>query len=136
MALTKIQRQQVHSKFDGMCAYCGHEVLLKHMQVDHVIPQSRYVSLIKNEMVIDQLRHLTESDVDHIDNLYPTCRVCNKWKSNFDLEAFRREVSEQVKRLNDYSSNYRMAKKYNLIKETITPIIFYFERFLNGEQHC
>jgi hypothetical protein len=57
----------------------------------------------------------------------PACRICNKWKGAFDFELFRKEVSEQVKRLNDYSSNYRMAKKYGLIQETEKPIVFYFE---------
>jgi len=58
----------------------------------------------------------------------PACRVCNNWKSSHDLECFRSELLEQTKRLNLRSSNYRMAKKYGLLVEINTNIVFYFER--------
>ena len=44
-------------------------------------------------------------------------------------EAARIEYEKQIKRLNDYSSNYRMAKKYNLISEQPKEIEFYFETY-------
>ena len=66
--------------------------------------------------------------MDNIDNLLPSCRVCNKWKSSHSLEQFRKEIGEQIRRLNEYSPNYRFARKYNLINETPHPIVFYFER--------
>ncbi len=34
----KIDRQQVYDKCDGHCAYCGVEITLKQMQVDHIQP--------------------------------------------------------------------------------------------------
>ncbi len=99
------------------------------MQIDHIIPQYNFTQHIHNRFRIPKfLTHLTESDLNHIDNLHPACRVCNKWKSDHDLELFRSELSEQVKRLNLYSSNYRIAKKYGQIQETIEPIIFFFEK--------
>lgn len=128
----KIDRAKVHEKCGGHCGYCGVEIEIKEMQVDHIIPSSFYLHHIKNKHRVPSfLSHLTESDVNHIDNLLPTCRVCNKWKSAHDLELFRRELSEQVKRLNDYSSNYRIAKKYGQIEETPKPIVFYFETIYN-----
>lgn len=124
----KINREEVYNKCDGRCAYCGVQIKIKEMQVDHIIPTSFFQQHIKNKIRVPKfLSHLTEDDVNHIDNLHPTCRVCNKWKSAHDLELFRKEIEEQVKRLNDYSSNYRMAKRYGLIEETIKPIIFYYE---------
>lgn len=129
MAFTKQQRIEIHSKFNGHCAYCGNEILLKDMQVDHIIPQMSFVQHVQNKFRIPVfLSHLTINDINHSDNLHPSCRICNKWKSDHDLELFRSELSEQVKRLNDYSSNYRIAKKYGQIKETIQPIVFYFEK--------
>lgn len=125
----KIDRQKVFNKCEGHCAYCGEEIELKEMQVDHIIPVSFFFQHIKSKNRIPSfLLHLTEVDVNHIDNLFPTCRVCNKWKSAHDLEFFRKEIGEQVRRLNDYSSNYRMAKRYGQIEETIKPITFYFEK--------
>lgn len=129
MAIKKHIREIVYNKCKGHCAYCGENIEYKQMQVDHIIPQAEYMWFIKNQHKIPEyLKHLTEVDVDHIDNLLPACRVCNKWKNTFGIEMFRQEVFEQVKRCNDYSSNYRMAKRYGLIEETIKPIVFYFER--------
>lgn len=123
-------RLVVWHKFGCKCAYCGVDIEFKAMQVDHVIPKIEFQNCIRNRKWIPSfLLHLTESDVDHIDNLFPACRVCNKWKSMHSLEHFRKEISEQIKRLNDYSSNFRMAKKYNQIKETPSVIVFYFEAY-------
>lgn len=128
MALSKEARQKVYNKHQCKCGYCGMGITIKEMQVDHIIPQSEFIMHILNKYKIPKfLEHLTIEDLNHIDNLMPTCRVCNKWKSNFDLDFFRKELQEQVKRLNDYSSNYRIAKKYNLVVEDVKPIVFYFE---------
>ena len=128
MKITKIDRDKVYRKFNSKCAYCGNDILIKEMQVDHVIPQSEFEYYLKNKTKIPSfLSHLTETDTHHEDNLFPTCRVCNKWKNNYPLEQFREELSEQVKRLNNYSANFRMAKRFNQLQETPTPITFYFE---------
>lgn len=125
----KIDRVKVFEKYNGKCGYCGESILLKTMQVDHIIPQYNYLFHIKNQFKIPVfLNHLGESDMNHPDNLMPSCRVCNKWKGAFDLDLFRKEVFEQIKRLNDYSSNYRMAKRYNLVEENPKPVVFYFEK--------
>lgn len=126
--MTKQNRQLVFDKYNGKCAYCGCDITLKKMQVDHIIPKIDFAIHIKNRIRIpDFLKHLTESDVNHIDNLNPACSICNKWKSAHHLELFRSELFEQIKRLNAYSSNYRIAKRYGLLEETLKPIKFYFE---------
>jgi 5-methylcytosine-specific restriction endonuclease McrA len=126
--MNKKQRQIVYDKFNGRCAYCGEAIKIKDMQVDHIIPQSDFLHHVKNKYKVPSfLAHLTEWDVNNIANLHPACRVCNKWKSSHDLEFFRIEVQEQVNRLNSYSANFRMAKKYGLIEEYQKPVIFYFE---------
>lgn len=128
MAFSKQQRIEIYSKFNGKCAYCGAEIQVKDMQVDHIIPQMNFIQHVRNRFRIPVfLSHLTETDMNHTDNLHPACRVCNKWKSAHDLELFRRELSEQVNRLNSYSTNYRIAKKYGQIQETVAPIRFFFE---------
>ena len=40
--LTKREREEVLKKYDGHCAYCGAEITLKQMQVDHLIPMELY----------------------------------------------------------------------------------------------
>ncbi len=121
-------RKIVYDKCKGHCSYCGISISFKEMQVDHIIPKNEYKMLITRQFRIPKfLLHLTINDVDHIDNLNPACRVCNKWKSTFDFELFRSEISEQIKRVNEYSPNYRMAKRFGLVNETPKPIKFYFE---------
>lgn len=40
--LSKQERQRIYAKTDGHCAYCGREITLQQMQVDHVIPMEMY----------------------------------------------------------------------------------------------
>lgn len=132
--MTKADREIVFNKFGGKCAYCGCELNVK-FQVDHIVPKSFFEAHIKNQFRVPAfLKHLTIEDVNNIDNLMPTCGICNKWKSAHDLELFRSEIAEQIKRLNDWSSNFRFAKRYGLVKETPKPVIFYFELFNNQTQ--
>ena len=128
--MKKELRQKIYAKYNGRCAYCGEEIEFKDMQVDHIIPKCDFDNNIRNSFRIPEfLKHLSIIDVNYIDNLNPACRVCNKWKSFHNLEQFRIELSCQIERLNGRSSNYRMAKKYGLVHETIKPIVFYFEKF-------
>lgn len=129
----KINRQEVYDKLDGHCAYCGDPIDFKAMQVDHIIAQESFIKNIRNSFRIpDFLSHLTENDLNHIDNLHPSCRVCNKWKNCFDLDFFRSEIEEQPKRLMKRSAPFRMAGKYGLVLvPSPIPVVFYFEERLN-----
>ena len=125
----KIDRIAVYNKLDGHCAYCGDKIGFSVMQVDHIIPKRNFEWHVKNRFKVPPfLKHLTEKDVNHIDNLFPSCKTCNTWKTAFDIETFRDELEKQIKRLNNYSANYRMAKRYGLVEETDKPIVFYFEK--------
>lgn len=131
---TKIDRQAILDKFGCKCAYCGEAITLKTMQVDHVIPQSdmehnRKGEEFKNKERIPKfLRHLTPYDINHLDNLFPACRVCNKWKNSFSLEEFREEIMLQPERMKRDSPQFRMALKYELIEVAKVPDIeFHFE---------
>lgn len=110
-------RQRVYDKCNGHCAYCGTKITIKEMQVDHVISKYNWEQ---------QKNHLP--NVNHIDNLLPSCRYCNRLKDTCSLEVFREQVSLQLQRANDYSANYRMAKRYGQVIEQPTPIVFYFEK--------
>jgi len=117
---SKINRQQVYEKCGGHCGYCGDEITIKEMQVDHIVSQFHF----KMKM---HKKYTSNDDANDINNLMPSCRVCNKWKSSHSLEQFRKEISLQIKRLNEYNANYRFAKKYNLIEEKPHRIVFFFE---------
>ena len=118
----KINRQEVYNKCDGHCAYCGKDITLKQMQVDHKEP------LFRNSTDKELEWYKRTRGTDEMDNLLPSCARCNRWKSTYTIEEFRKEISLQIQRLNNYSSNYRMVKDYNLIQETNNTVVFYYEK--------
>jgi hypothetical protein len=65
---------------------------------------------------------------DDFENLNPSCPRCNKWKSTYSLEHFRKVVQTSLVRLERDTPNYRLAKDYGLIIENNSPIVFYFEK--------
>lgn len=110
LPITKEIRQQVYDKYDGCCAYCGEEFKdIKDMQVDHLHP-------------------VYLGGTNDIDNLMPSCRMCNFYKSTYTLEKFREQLGLLLGRL-DKQFIYRLAKKYQLVEEhkDKVPVKFYFE---------
>jgi 5-methylcytosine-specific restriction endonuclease McrA len=126
-------RLTVFNKYNGKCAYCGDP--LNKMQVDHIIPQRNFLeSILKNYDIPEFLKHLKEDDVNHIDNLNPSCAVCNKAKDTFSLRVFRIELQDQFNRAKKYSRNLRFALKFNQVIETPSEIVFYFEKISSNIQ--
>lgn len=129
MTINKKIREQVYNKYQGHCAYCGEEILIKNMQVDHIFPKHK-----EHWTTHEGMKHHPElygeipNHINELNNLNPSCRVCNLWKKTFDIKEFRYEISEQLNRLQKRSANFRLAKKYGLIEEHTTPVLFYFEK--------
>jgi 5-methylcytosine-specific restriction endonuclease McrA len=124
----KSARKEVYDKCNGRCAYCGAELNGK-FHVDHVVPQEQFKQHISSSVYVpDFLKHLTEYDVEHIDNKLPACGSCNNYKSSMHLELFRSQIGELVTRLNKRFTQYKIAKRFGQVEEKETPIIFYFEK--------
>ena len=101
-------RELVFQKYDGHCAYCGREIALEDMQVDHII--SRY-----------------NKGADDLENFNPACRMCNFRKGVYTIEQFRREIQDQAETAMKTFGN-RMSSVYGLISYTPHEITFYFEK--------
>lgn len=123
--MNKKDREIVYKKYNGKCAYCGCE-LQKGWHVDHIQPAFHNWSDEDIKLHLKQERGLNE-----IDNYNPSCPRCNKWKSTWSIEEFRREISLQIERLKRDSSNFRLALDYELIKETNVKVKFYYETTSN-----
>lgn len=130
----KVHRQAIYDKCNGHCAYCGQEITIKDMQIDHVMPVKRQMKFVEkiNERGFAYTVPVFAGTYDyperlHIDNCLPSCRYCNNYKHDFSLEEFRNQLSKQLERAKNTSANYRMALRYGLVQETPKPIIFYFE---------
>ena len=125
MALTKKQRQIVHDKYGGRCAYCGCE-LPKRWHADHIEPVQRRRVWDKRQAkwLPAGVEH---PDREKVDNYNPSCPSCNIIKSSHKLEFFREIIGNFINSLNEYSVQYKFAKKYGLVEETGKEVKFYFE---------
>lgn len=125
----KYNRELIHQKYNGHCAYCGCNISVKQMQVDHLLSQRNYsVHILNNWKIPEHLKHLTIADLNHIDNLMPACGSCNKYKTANSLEAFRDSLQRQAKVLRNQPM-IRLNERFGLIQIIEKPIIFYFEKF-------
>ena len=118
--ISKAKRLGVLCKYDNHCAYCGEDITLKTMQVDHIIS--------KRNFYIGHRDQSPDYDVGDIRNLNPSCRKCNNFKGGMTVEELRVEIEKQPKRARKTSVNFRMAEKFGLIKVVEKPVIFHFER--------
>lgn len=111
----KINRRKVYQKYGGRCAYCGKEITIKQMQVDHYWPQAR--------------KHMQRGlDNNRPDNLMPSCAKCNSHKGVWRPETWRRELALQVTRLRKYAQ-FDRALRFGQVEIAESPIVFYFETF-------
>ena len=106
-ALSKNMRREVYEMYGGHCAYCGREIDIKDMQVDHV--QAVYLG-----------------GEDEMANYRPACRQCNFYKSTMIVEGLREQLGLIVGRL-EKSLTFRLALAHGLIQLTGRPVKFYFE---------
>ena len=101
-------RAELLAEMNGRCGYCGTEIVLSAMQVDHKLAIRR-------------------GGTDDRDNLLAACRRCNNLKNTFTDEQFRHEIQQQVSRARRCSVNFRTAERYGLIKVIDVPVYFYYE---------
>lgn len=119
--MNKETRIKVYNKYDGHCGYCGEEIAIKQMQVDHMVP-------IWRDVPDDSIKYMNVKRGENtLENMMPSCRECNNFKHTWDIEQFREELGKQLSRAIKMSSQLRRAFKYGLVKEVVKPIVFYFE---------
>jgi 5-methylcytosine-specific restriction endonuclease McrA len=114
----KVDRQLIYEKYDGHCAYCGQEIALKQMQVDHYYPKCE-------PSLAEHFGGLT--DVNHIDNLMPSCRQCNHYKRADQPKSWRVTMATLHQRIEKIYIN-RVGVNFGMV--TIKPWDgkFYFEK--------
>ena len=128
---TKKEREIIFNKFGGRCAYCGNELPEKGWHVDEIKPVRRnyYYDRGKGKFMQSKKNPMRHPERMHIDNQFPACPPCNINKHDFSLEEFRKAILGYMKHLNERRTQYKMAKRYGLVNESISPVVFYFEKF-------
>lgn len=131
--MKKEERIKVHQKFGGKCAYCGCDIELKGMHVDHKEPiRRRYKwDKEKRKMMPDGCDN---PEADCLENYMPACASCNIQKHSMDLEGFRKAIGQFINSLNSYHNQYKFAKRYGLVEETAKPVVFHFETIQQANQ--
>lgn len=149
--MKKSEREIVFNKFGGRCAYCGDE-LQKGWHVDELLPVRRnrkYIVAGWWHIAENRPKHSHERASNnpefewrdgrwkadgvmhperfHINNQNPSCASCNINKHSGSLEDFRELIQGFMKHLNGVNTQYKIAKRYGLVKEEIKPVVFYFE---------
>lgn len=109
-------KSQVRNKYDKRCAYCGEELSLKEMTIDHIHPSSIGGS----------------SDID---NLNPCCSICNEFKKDLSVEEFKTEIEQQLRKTIS-KKWFNLLYKFNLINigNGNLPITFHFEKYLEDKE--
>lgn len=98
----------------GHCAYCGKEIEIKDMQIDHIYPL--------------KLQYKVDYDLDVIENMLPSCRQCNRYKYTLTLSKFRKRIEDLTNNLTRNSVAYRNAVSFGQITENKHKQEFYFEK--------
>jgi hypothetical protein len=117
--ITKEIRQQVFDKYSGHCAYCGKQLTLDTMEVDHIIS------------------HMYNKGKDEIDNYMPACQLCNRAKDTYNIEEFRNYIENDAPRIHWKKYRYykqaladKIVDNYHL-NQTNNKVVFYFEKYKN-----
>jgi 5-methylcytosine-specific restriction endonuclease McrA len=127
--MTKSDRQAIFNKYNGRCAYCGCE-LTKGWHADHIEPILRDSRWNRNKGRFEQTGTCERPENENMDNYNPACPSCNIQKNSFTVEQFRENIKQFVSSLNQYSTQYKFAKRYGLIRETNIEVKFYFETLI------
>lgn len=107
--------------FGCKCSYCGCELkdeTGKYMHVDHV-------EAIRRNWFSEGCLFPENNNKE---NLFPSCKRCNNYKSSMSVEIFRSEIKKAVERLNKIVS-YRNAVRFGMIEAKEWDGIFWFEKF-------
>lgn len=107
------KREKVYDKYNGHCAYCGKETAIKDMQVDHVLPKH-------------------QQGTNDIENLFPSCRLCNHYKRSKNLEQYRNYIDTLIDRLLKIYI-VRVAISYGILQINPWDKKFYFEKYKEQE---
>lgn len=107
----------VYEKCNGHCAYCGVEISISEMQIDHVIPV-KFAEVYKEHQ---------GTDLNAIENLMPSCRSCNSYKSSLTLEKFRQAIERWPEVLQRDNVTYRNAVRFGMIEPKPHKVSFYYE---------
>lgn len=122
----KIDRKKVYEKCDGHCGYCGKKIEFKQMQVDHIVPKWMHFHHLKN--------YDKDFKINDFKNLMPSCRSCNHYKREKNLEQFREYMIALHERVEKNYIN-KVAIDYGIISLQKFDGVFFFEKYASYKEY-
>ena len=111
------KRREIWNKSSGKCWYCGCDLPEKGWHADHFKPIRR--NWWENSCL--------NPENENVKNKVPTCASCNIQKGSLSVEQFREKIEGFVNSLNQYHTQYSVAKRYGLVQEVKGTVRFWFE---------
>jgi 5-methylcytosine-specific restriction endonuclease McrA len=129
--MKKKERELIFNKYGGKCAYCSCD-LEKGWHTDHIEPIVRDFDWNRDKGRYEAIGTCRNPENETLENYNPSCPSCNIQKNSFTIEQFRDNIKQFIQSLNQYSTQYKFAKRYGLISENEIKVEFYFEKIQNG----
>ncbi len=130
-AFTSIQRMAIWKAHKSKCAYCGELIPFNDLEIDHILPESLLGNSDKLERTKLEYGLDSEFDINSYYNWIPSCKSCNKRKSNrpfsessarFYIEMVARPRYEEIRRL-EQNLEKTMKKEGFLTRTEATQVI-------------
>jgi len=106
-------KEIIFKKYNGHCAYCGIEITMKTLQVDHIYPK-------------------VYGGSDYMENLNPSCKHCNNYKCFYGIKALRGALNtmfnEKLEYLFKSKTKMQVAINFGIVKLEKWDGLFYFEK--------
>ena len=122
--MNKRIKEAVLKKYNGHCAYCGIELTIGRMHIDHIHPKSGWKEVDDNNELLD---------INRIDNLNPSCRECNSYKHFYSINEFRGLLDQLLWTNPEYLfksvTKMKIAERFGAIRRVEWDGLFYFEKF-------
>lgn len=108
----------IYTKYGRRCAYCGIELDIDSMHVDHIIP--------KNAVGVNGI---SKEDVNDISNLNPSCKKCNSSKKDMPLNYWREILLKGLIDTLDSNAKFVILQRLGCATIKLSPVVFHFETY-------
>lgn len=108
-------RHSVLNKYDSKCAYCGCELSINSLRLDHIIPVKR-----------GEFKATKNSEL--LNDFNPCCNSCNSSKGALSIKDWKKIIISRLDNLVDSNYNLRLLVVLDIIRMTDTRILFYYEK--------
>lgn len=127
---SKRQKAELRNRFGGRCGYCGQ--IMDKMHADHMQPVIRITTDPYGKALPTAECRMVRPDLNKVANMMPACAPCNLSKGGYSLEGWRDLLARSAQIIAREKSIFRAAVRFGVVTVQDRPIVFHFERALEG----